>query len=158
MSSLLPLFRWFDSTWVNRVINDSTWLFPAIEAVHIVALALLFGAILLLNLRILGLTLRSRPLPQLKRELAPWILSSLIVILTSGALLFTSEAVKSYFSFPFWIKMAFLAGAILIHYAIQGRLIRPDGQVAPVWGKLSATLSLVLWFGVGFAGRAIGFF
>ena len=51
MNSIFPFFQWLDKTWVNEVINNSSWLFPAIEGVHIVALALLFGAVIILNLR-----------------------------------------------------------------------------------------------------------
>src|SRR5688572_4959921 len=122
-SSLLQLFKWLDSSWLNKFINDSSWLFAAIEAVHIVALAMLFGAILVLNLRILRITMAARPLQQLKRELAPWTLFSLIIILLSVSLLFTAEAVKSYRSGPFRIKIAFLVSAIVFHYAIQSKLI-----------------------------------
>jgi hypothetical protein len=158
MPSLLPIFRWFDTTWLNSLINDSNWLFPAIEAVHIVALAMLLGGILILNLRLLGVVLSGRPTQRVKRELAPWIHTSLVIILVTGVMLFSSEAVRSYFSGPFRIKMLLLAGAILFHFTVQRGLIRADDRISPLWGKASAAISLVLWFGVGFAGRAIGFF
>ena len=69
MNFLYPFFKWANSTSMSQVINDSSWLFPAIEGVHIAALALLFGAILVLNLRLMGLMMRDRSLPQLSREL-----------------------------------------------------------------------------------------
>jgi hypothetical protein len=158
MAPLLPLFKWFDKTFVNRLINDSNWLFPAIEAVHIVALAMLLGAILILNLRILGLTLNTKPPALLHAELAPWTFWSLVTILTTGLLLFTSEAVKSSLSGPFRIKMVLLALAIALHYTVQRRLLQPGSDARPLWRKLTAMVAIVLWFGVGFAGRAIGFF
>src|SRR5215469_11431162 len=108
MHYLLPIFKFFDKSWIGIFISDSKWLFPAIEAVHIVALALLFGAILMLNLRLLGITLRNKPVSQLARELSPWIFVSLIIILASGVLLFSSEAMKAYASTPFLVKMVFL--------------------------------------------------
>lgn len=158
MSSLVPLFKWFDRTLVNRMINDSSWLFPAIEAVHIVALAMLLGAIVMLNLRVLGFALNSKPLARLHAELAPWTFWSLVTILSTGFLLFTSEAVKSYLSGPFRIKMVLLALAIALHYTVQRRMMRFGPDVQPLSGRLTAMVALVLWFGVGFAGRAIGFF
>src|SRR5215813_7685456 len=108
MHYLLPLFKWFDASWIGNIVRDSTWVFPAIEAVHIVALALLFGAILVLDLRLLGVTFTSKPVARLARELSPWVLSSLIIILVSGFLLFASEALKAYASVPFQVKMLFL--------------------------------------------------
>jgi hypothetical protein len=139
-------------------VRDSRWIFPAIEAVHIVALALLFGAILLLNLRLLGLTLKNKPVAQLAREMAPWIFVSLIIILCSGVLLFASEAMKAYASVPFQVKMLFLFAAMIFHYTVYWRLTRSsDTTIGPVWGKLAAIVSILLWLGVGLGGRGIGF-
>jgi hypothetical protein len=158
MPSLLPIFQWFANTWISGVISDSKWLFPAIEGVHIVALALLVGAIFILDLRLLGLVLPTKPLPHLARELAPWILSSLIIILSTGLLLFASEAMKAYTSGPFQVKMILLFTAIVFHFTIFRILTRADdGVFRPLWNKLAATTSLMLWVGVGLAGRAIGF-
>jgi hypothetical protein len=158
MSSLLPIFKWFDDSWVGKGISATNWLFPAIEAVHIVALALLCGAILILNLRLLGLTLPRKPIRQLSIELGPWVLSSLIIILATGLMLFASEAMKAYFSNPFRVKMVLLFAAIAFHYTIYGKVTHAsESQIRPVWNKVAAAVSLILWFGVGFAGRGIGF-
>lgn len=159
MNSIYPFFRWVDSTRVNQWINDSLWLFPAIEAVHIVALAVLIGAVLMLNLRVLGVALKAVPVPRLARELAPWTLVSLILILISGALLFASEAVRSFHSNPFRIKMVFLAAAIVFHYTASRKLtLMDEGRIHPIVSKLAAVVGIFLWVAVGFAGRAIGFF
>jgi hypothetical protein len=159
MSWLLPVFRWFDKSAVAELINNTNWLFPAIEAVHIVALALLFGALLILNLRLFGLVLRTKPVPELARELAPWTLCSLIIILISGVLLFSSEAMKSYTSVPFQLKMMFLFAAIIFHYTAYRKLTQKDeSQVSAIWSKTAAMVSVLLWLGVGMGGRAIGFF
>jgi hypothetical protein len=159
MQTLFPFFKWANNTWVGKTISDSIWLFPAIEGVHIVALALLFGAILVLNLRLMGVMMRNRSLPQLSRELETWTLTSLIVILVSGAMLFASEAVKTFYSSPFRLKMVLLIAAIVFHYTISRRLMRKeDSELPPALGKVAGTIAIVLWMGVGFAGRAIGFF
>jgi len=159
MNSIYPFFKWANGTWLSKVINDSNWLFPAIEGVHIVALALLFGAVIVLNLRMLGLMMRGRSLPKLARELEPWTLCSLVVILVTGALLFVAEAVKIFHSEPFWVKMTLLLSAIVFHYAVSWRLmLQEDIRLHPVLTKAAAVIGIVLWVGVGFAGRAIGFF
>lgn len=159
MNSLFPLFKWFNETWLNKVINDSSWLFPAIEGVHIVALALLFGTVIVLNLRLLGITMKERPASQLARELEPWTLCSLIIILTTGFLLFVAEAVKSFHSTPFRVKMVLLATAIVFHYAVSKRILsHVEGGRTSILTKAAAVFGIALWMGVGFAGRAIGFF
>src|SRR3954467_3209721 len=108
MHYLLPIFKFFDKSWLGLFIADSKWIFPAIEAVHIVALALLFGALLMLNLRLLGLVMSNKPIARLARELAPWVFCSLVIILFTGVMLFSSEALKAYASVPFQVKMVFL--------------------------------------------------
>ena len=159
MRLLWSLCQWFERTWVGTAINHSKWLFPAIEAVHIVALTVLLGAIVFLNLRLLGVTFRAKPVAELAGELAPWMLCSLVIILVSGILLFASEATKAYANGPFQVKMVFLLGAILFHFTIYRKVTNTsDAHANPPWGKLAATVSLILWFGVGWAGRAIGFF
>ena len=158
MDSIYPFFKWVDGTWVSKTINDSKWLFPAIEGIHIVALALLVGAVIVLNLRILGIGIRHRPVPELAKELAPWTFCSLIVILVSGVLLFASEATRSYHSAPFRIKIALLVTAIVFHYTISRRIVRRDGADHSMLAKTAAVFAIALWVSVGFAGRAIGFF
>jgi len=158
MHYLLPIFKGFGNSWVGEVISGSNWLFPAVEAVHIVALAMLCGAIIMLNLRLFGITLRQKPMAQLADELAPWTLCSLVIIILTGVMLFSSEAMKAYTSIPFQVKMVFLFVAVIFHYTIYRKLTHvPEAQVSPAWNKLAAATSLILWFGVGVGGRAIGF-
>jgi len=158
MHYLLPIFKWFDKSWIGTFIADSRWLFPAVEAVHIVALCLLFGALLMLNLRLLGFSLTEKPVRQLAKELAPWVFCSLVIILTTGVLLFSSEALKSYASVPFQVKMLFLFAAMIFHYTVYRRITRSDdAHISPAWGKVAAIVSILLWLGVGIGGRGIGF-
>ena len=159
MNSIYPFFKWVNNTLVGQTINESKWLFPAIEGIHIVALALLFGAVIVLNLRMSGVMWRGRSLPKLAQELAPWTLCSLVVILVTGVLLFASEAIRSFHSGPFRIKMVLLVAAIAFHYTISGRLARQeDASLPSLSRKAAAVTAIVLWVSVGFAGRAIGFF
>lgn len=159
MPSLFPFFKWASSTWVAVWIGNSTWIFPAAEGVHIVALTVLFGAIVFVDLQLLGLVRRSTSVSHLERELRPWTFSSLIVILTTGALLFVSEATKLYLNVPFRLKIVMLFLAITFNYTIHRKVTDTEAaRLGPIWGKLTAVVSIVLWLSVGFAGRAIGFF
>lgn len=159
MDFLYPFFKWADKTRLGATINDSTWLFPAIEGVHIVALALLIGGVLVLNLRLMGVIMRGRSLPRLAGELGPWTLSSLVLILVTGVLLFFSEALRSFNSGPFRLKMVLLFAAIVFHYTISRRLMnREEDSLPSILNRAAGVTGIALWVGVGLAGRAIGFF
>ena len=159
MNSIYPFFKWADQTWLHNFVSDSKWMFPAIEGVHIVALALLFGAVIVLNLRLLGIMQRERPAADLGRELGPWIFCSLVIILITGVMLFFSEATKSFNSGPFRLKIVLLVSAIVFHYVVSKRIVnREDSRPNPLVHKSAAVFGILLWVSVGLAGRAIGFF
>jgi len=156
--SLLHLFGWFDSSAVGETIRASTWLFPVIEAFHLVGLAVIGGAVLLVDLRLLGLGLRSQPVSRIARDAQPWLIGSLLVMLTSGTLLFTSEAVKCYYHDAFWVKMTSLFLAIIFTFTVRRRVTMAEpGRVGPLRSKIVALVSVALWSGVGIGGRWIGF-
>ena len=154
--SLLPLFQWCDGTWLAMTIRESRLYFPIIETFHLFALTLLFGAVLMINLRLFGLILKSQPISQVQADIKPWASWSLLVILVTGAMLFLSEAMKCFASGPFQVKMAFLFSAIIFHFTIHRYIVNRE-QFNPVLGKLAAAVSVLLWLGVGVGGRAIGF-
>jgi hypothetical protein len=159
MRALLPVFQWFSITWAGLFIQRSTWIFPAIEAIHIVALTVLFGAILLIDLQMLGLVRRDTSAAKLARDLDPWAFSSLVLILASGVLLFSSEAMKLYNNTPFQLKMTLLITALVYNFTIHRWVTNShSGRIGPLWTRLTAIISISLWLGVGLAGRAIGFF
>jgi len=77
---LLPYFQWFETTTIGTAIKNSSWAFAVIESVHLLALAVIGGAVLMLDLRLLGLGLRRQPIPEVAREAQPWLVGSLIVM------------------------------------------------------------------------------
>ena len=155
---LLPYFQWFETTTIGTAIKNSSWAFAVIESVHLLALAVIGGAVLMLDLRLLGLGLRRQPIPEVAREAQPWLVGSLIVMLITGFALFSSEATKCYYSTPFWVKMTSLALAMALTFTVRRRVsFEGDDRVRPIVLKLVALVSLTLWFGVGAGGRWIGF-
>jgi len=156
--ALRPLFQWCDSTWISVAIRDSTWAFAVVEILHLLGLAMLLGSLVVFHLRLLGFGMRRQAVPVLAGELRPWTVGGLTVMVVTGALMFFSEALKCYASPPFAVKMMLLVAAVALQVAVfrRARLMK-DGTRLPVWAKPAAGLSLLLWFGVGVAGRAIGF-
>jgi hypothetical protein len=157
MPSLLTLFRWLGHTTIGGVMVRSTWGFPIIEMAHLVGLACLGGTILIVDLQLLGVGPGRLPASRIARELRPLFVSSLIVMVVSGVLLVSAEAVKCYYNPAFRAKMVLLFLAITVSYAIHRNLTRLDADARPsAWLKTGAILSLILWLGVGAAGRLIG--
>lgn len=158
MMSLLPFFEWCEATAVATAIKTSPWAFAVIESVHLLGLALIGGAVLIVDLRLFGLGLRRQPVAQLARDAQPWLVGSLLVMMSTGAGLFLSEALKCYYNTSFWVKMASLLLAIIFTFTVRRRVVMAEGgQVGPHWQKLVALVSLALWFSVAAAGRWIGF-
>ena len=156
--SLLALFQWCEQSGIGAAIRRSAWLFPMIEAIHLLGLGFIGGAVLIVDLRLLGFGLRRQSVAQLSRDAQPWLVGSLIVMIITGGLLFTSEAIKCYYHDAFWFKMASLLLAIVFTFTVQRRVVMADeNRLAPLWSKVVAVVSVLLWSGVGVGGRWIGF-
>jgi hypothetical protein len=156
--SLLAFFQWCEQSAIGEAIRRSAWLFPVIEAIHLLGLGFIGGAVLVVDLRLLGLGLRRQSVAQLARDAQPWLIGSLIVMITTGTLLFTSEAIKCYYHLAFWVKMTSLFLAIVFTFTVQRKVtIADETRVGPLWGKVVALVSVMLWSGVGIGGRWIGF-
>ena len=151
-------FLWVESTRAHTVISSSTWMFAVIESIHLLALAVIGGAVLLLDLRFLGMGLRRQPIPEVAREAQPWLVSSWVVMILTGVALFVSEPTKLYFSVPFWWKMTFLVLATTFTFTVRRKIsLADESTVRPLTYKIVALVSMALWFGVGAGGRWIGF-
>jgi hypothetical protein len=155
--SLLDLFKWFDATAISKVIRDSTYIFPVVEVVHLFGLTLLLGTVTIVSLRILGFGMRRQTVHAVASQLMPWSVGAAIVTILSGILLFLSEAMKCYGNAAFPYKMYFLLGGIILYFLTQRKITAPTSTLSSGQLKIIAILSLVLWYGVAVAGRAIAF-
>lgn len=142
---------------MGDVIRQSLWLFPVIEATHLLALCILGGSLLLLDLRLLGAGLTAQPTRQLARDIRPWLVGSLVVMILTGIGLFSSEAIKCYYNTSFWVKISTLPFALLFTFTIRARVAEAAGLQTTSRTRLTALTSITLWFVVAAAGRWIGF-
>jgi hypothetical protein len=154
---LLPFFQWVESSGIGRMVRESVWAFAVIESIHLLSLVMLGGSVLLVDMRVLNLGLRDRSVGELARDARPFANIGLVVLILSGTGLFASEAVKCYYSYPFWVKIIALALAILFTYTVHDRATRGDTDHEGGGRTVIALVSLVLWFTVAAAGRWIGF-
>jgi hypothetical protein len=155
---LLAFFQWCYQTPIGETIRNSTWLFPVIEAFHLLGLGLTAGAVLIVNLRLLGVGLRRQPVAQIWAAVQPWLLGGLILMFMSGIPLFLSESIKCLYNYAFWLKMTSLFLVLIFTFTIQRR-VTLSGMTSdrPLLGRFTALISLILWFGVAGGGRWIGF-
>ena len=152
--SLYDTAQNIEASALGQAIRESTWLFPAIEATHLLALALLGGSVLIVSLAVLKIGLKTPP-AHLLGSARTYMNAAVIALLTTGLLLGVSEPVKLYGREAFWVKMICLAVALPITYFVfNPRVAR--GDRGPVAQSL-AVLTLAAWLMVAMAGRWIGF-
>jgi hypothetical protein len=159
---LLGICQWIDSTRFNAILRQSNWAFPTLDVIHTLGIVLVAGAIMLVDLRLLGLGLRSVPVAELVARIVPATLAGFALMVVTGGLLFASEAVKMYHSPAFRIKLVLLAlaglNALIFHRTIYRDVAKWDpGSIVPARARLAGLLSLVLWMAIIAAGRAIAY-
>lgn len=154
---LLPYFEWVEATALGNAIRQSLWLFPVIEAVHLLGLCVLGGAVLIVDLRMLGAGLRGYAISQIARDARPWFMGALTVMLLTGSALFASEAIKCYYNTSFWVKITTLPFAIALTLLIRDRMALRAGMNTTPATRVAGVMSIVLWWVVAAAGRWIGF-
>lgn len=155
---LYPFFQWSDNLWIGHAISATIWAFPVIETIHILAMAVMYAAMIIIDLRLFGFGLKRQSVAELAKTLNPYMDWGLIVMLITGFMLFTSEALKAYNNDGFRLKIIVLVPAVLFQYTLFRFVIRQTEEERSVpMGWAVSVLSTVLWLGVGIGGRAIGF-
>ena len=154
--SLLNTFHWFEATRIAIYGRHSTYFFPSVEVVHLFGLTLLLGSVLVLNLRLLGAIMPRPSIPEIVRATTPLLWTGVTLTLGSGLLLFLAEAIKCYYNVAFWYKMGLLISAVVFQLIVHQKLKVAAGP-STGFTKGTAAISLILWFCVAVAGRAIAF-
>lgn len=162
MESVACLLDAIQNSGPATALRMSGIAYPLVNGSHIVGIALLFGAIAALDLRLIG-CFASLPAGPLARLLVPVAMAGLVLALTTGALLFSVNAVK-YAGLPvFWLKLGLIAAAaanaLLLHRtsAWTAALSRPEGAL-PCRVAAAGALSILLWLSALFCGRLIAYF
>jgi hypothetical protein len=159
---MLPILKALESTALATALRDSLYLFPLLEATHVVGLALVFGTIVVIDFRLLGLASVHRPFNRVAADSLKWTWVAFAVTAATGALMFSTNAVVYYNNPVFRAKMMMLllAGINMGIFEITSRRRVHQWNTAPSaprGGKAAAVLSLIIWISIIFLGRWIGF-
>lgn len=161
-AALSEFAKWLATTSLSHTIQTTGWIIPALQTVHILCVAVVFSSAVLVDLRIWRLLGRDEPLPDVARRFLPTIWPVLLVLLVTGSLLIIGEPRRALLNSTFYLKMALLALAILLTAALQ----RSIASSPNLWdkdltrrmaGRFAATVSILVWCGIVFAGRWIAY-
>lgn len=156
-SDLRPLFDWYGHTALAHRMSESAALIATAQIVHLVGMTLLIGTVMMVDLTLLGFGIKRHPVARVGSELAPWTAGGLAILLVSGPLNLSSEALKCFDATFFWIKMGLLVVAIVFHFTWHRRVVMAEPPAGPGVARFVGFLSLALWFGVALAAKFIGF-
>jgi uncharacterized membrane protein len=158
---IAPFLKSLEDSGLASAIRNSAYWFPTLEAIHVMALALMLGSITVVDLRLLGLASKERSAARVSSEVLKWTWAAFAVVVVSGVIMFTTNARVYTHNTAFLIKMGLLVVAGInmgiFHLTAERTIDKWDREAAPPSGKLAAALSLALWVGVVVAGRVIGF-
>jgi Family of unknown function (DUF6644) len=154
---LLPFFEWMEALPISNTIRESVWFYALDQSLHLVALAVFAGAVLVVDLRLMGRGIRQTPLAQVARDAQPFLIWSFLALLVTGIPQLLSTAMKEYYSPFFWFKMDVLLVALIYTFTLRRKVTLTDeARVKPVWAKTVGLVSIVLWSSVAIPARLIG--
>jgi uncharacterized membrane protein len=143
-------------------IHRKIWAFTTVEVVHIFAVSVLLGTIMIVDLRLLGVASTRRPFADLARQVLPFTWVAFAVAVIAGSLLFISRATEYVANATFWIKMSLIVVAGINMIIFEFMTIRDVQKwsvdpMPPPAARLAGGISISCWILVIFFGRLIGF-
>ncbi len=161
-SSLHQFCEWLASTRVSNIIQDTGWIIPTVQTVHIACIAVLIGSVVILDMRMFGIAGRGDSIAVTAKRLLPWIWWPLPVFLATGLVLIVAEPSRELENTTFYDKMILLVGAMIVTGVLQATVRRDPAfwegsRVRSGAAKGLALVSLALFVGIVFAGRLIAY-
>ena len=154
-NQLLEIIYLLEDTYIGEYVRSSLWLFPVIQSFHLIGLGILGGAVVVGDLRLMGILMRTESTRYVIRVTRPWFNFGLFILIITGIPLFLSEAVKCYYSRAFWIKISCLLLGTLFVYFIRNPIVLSKDENFMI--KILGFISFSLWVVTAASGRWIGF-
>jgi hypothetical protein len=162
MPDMLALMHMLETSAVGSTIAQSSWIFPAIESIHMFGIVTVVGATSILDLRLMGLSFKNDSVSTVVGGTLRWALWGFVLMLVTGLLMFVSEATRCYTNTGFRWKMLLLSlaavNALLFHFGAYRSVDRWERNSTPFAAKFAGAFSILLWFGIVAMGRWIAFF
>lgn len=151
-----------EATGLGEWMRTSVKATPVVESIHVVALCVVFGTILLVDLRLLGLPSTRRAFTRTSGELLRWTWAAFAIAALAGAAMFTANATSYVMSLHFRLKMLLMLAAavnmVAFHFVTSRTVAAWDKDApTPFAARVAGVLSILLWTGVIILGRYIGF-
>ncbi len=145
--------EWLSTTAPSVFIQENNaWFIPLVQSIHIVGIAVVFGSIFLIAMRILGITGTDQTLPQTTNRYGPWLTGSLWLLLATGGLMVVGEPVRELVTFSFWFKMFLIVVGTILAVIFRKRA----NNTAEV-SKALAIVTVLIWAGIIVLGRLIAY-
>lgn len=148
---LQPFFEWMENL---GVFEPSIYLGPAFNLVHLLSMVTFIGALLIVDLRLMGFGLARQPLSQVARDAQPWLIGGLIGLTVTGIPAAMATATLQYVNSMFWLKMYLLVLGVILTFTIRRTIAMADEARGP-WPKVVALVSIFLWLSVAALARLI---
>ena len=150
-----------ESSGLGRMMRESLWAYPTVETLHIIGLATIYGSVLVVDLRLLGLS-RKVSVANLARHALPWTVGAFGLVLVTGLMMFTAHTQDFLGNRVFMLKMALIltAGinAALLHTGSLRTVGAWDvGVPPPARVRVAAAASIVLWTSIIACGRFLAY-
>ena len=154
-NQLLEIIYLLEDSYIGEYVRSSLWLFPVIQSFHLIGLGILGGAVVVGDLRLMGILMKTESTHYVIRVTRPWFNFGLFILIITGIPLFLSEAVKCYYSRAFWIKISCLLLGTLFVYFIRNPIVLSKDENFMI--KILGFISFSLWVVTAASGRWIGF-
>jgi len=162
LQSVTQFLEWLQASPWAVFIHKQAWAFTTIQVIHVVAISLVIGTIMIVDLRLLGLASRKRPVAELSRQVLPFTWAAFVLAVIAGSLLFISRATEYFGNTMFWIKMALIVIAGINMVIFEFITVRDVKEwnlspTPPLAARLAGGISIACWVLVLVCGRLIGF-
>jgi hypothetical protein len=151
-----------EASGLGQAMRQWLWLYPAVETIHITGIALLFGSIAVLDLRLLGFS-RNISAKRLASHTLPWTAAAFLLIVPSGLAMFIAHASEFIGNPVFAIKMCLILAAGINAAVFHTGVFRSAGGwdvdvMPPLAARAAAAISLLVWMSVIACGRLLAYF
>ena len=157
-----PFAQWLAETPLSKTLQGELWVIPTSQSIHILAVAVVFASACMINLRLLGIGVSGRSVPQLTKTLVPWMWRGLVVLLLTGTVQTLAEPMRQFAAPVFWAKLVMIV-IVVTMTAFFARAVRANalawdgGSRRPVSAAIFAVLSSLLWLAIITCGRFIAY-